>query len=1052
MTSELVPWRGHHVPVLSGEITRYTWNDVATWIRDANRYGYGYSNSLPYTTTYGNKPAEPIGNNFAGFVEGMLYRDGVVASVEGVRLRVFSQAPLLFQELNDGRGGDLFDDPSLDLLRRPWVGGTTSDLLSRALLFADFGGNAFIVNVGDELVVLRPDWVEIVLAKRMHNGYQVGWTQVGINYYEGGYQTGEPATFLRDEYAHFAPEPDPLASYRGMSWLTPIVREVQSDIGATDHGKAFWENAATPNVAVSLPKEITPQQFKDFVDKMDADHRGAINAYRTLYTAGGADVKVIGADMKQMDFTAFQGKLETRVANAGGVHPVLVGLSEGMQGSSLNAGNYQAAKRSTVDILFRRLWQNWCGSLQVLFPPPREAAKLWYDARDIPFLHEDQMDAAQIRQTNMATMASGIQAGFEPDSVVQAVVEDDPKLLKHTGLVSVQLLPPGAQDNNADGQVDGQDTQARALIEAFDIIDRAHFNPAEHPRNPKGTPGGGRFRSVAHRIADALEQWLNGDGHDDPLDGFSREQLRTTAKARGLEPRRGASAEEIKLLLLNDVRKGGGNGPDLPDAEPTPPKASPPGRARKQATSVFDLQVGDRILVEKNPGGGKWEEVPTHRIGAALVPPTELTITEISSLKDGRRGVRGTLPDGSTVLLLGSGKGFHRDERVFKLSASSPRKGTPAKAPRTMKLSTDPAVRDVQIENRIRETYRGLQKGPDSVGRDYVTLADIRDSLPDLSREEQDRILTKLALTPGVHVIPWDNYKGLTEREKAAALHIGGSDSHVIRFEDSSPRPLPSDVPDFNGDPETLRDALDLHKVDELKAMLRERGLPVSGRKRELVDRLVGSGPTGPSPSTATAPRVEGHAALAAPPHKLSELTAAGDPRADALWYRAGDNSLETSSGTVGAFEMNDQMRSRRLDPAMKARVTAIDSVMAESPLPEPILVYRGAAQLGGIKPGEAILEGRNLVGREFTDRAFVSTTTDADHASWFGGTVMRITVPKGTGAIRMADRAGTERDQQESEILLDRDLKYRITAQYGRGELEGPWGGAYVLDVEVVR
>lgn len=41
-------------------------------------------------------------------------------------------------------------------------------------------------------------------------------------------------------------------------------------------------------------------------------------------------------------------------------------------------------------------------------------------------------------------------------------------------------------------------------------------------------------------------------------------------------------------------------------------------------------------------------------------------------------------------------------------------------------------------------------------------------------------------------------------------------------------------------DPEAARDALDLKKVPELKAMLRDAGLPVGGRKRELVDRLVG--------------------------------------------------------------------------------------------------------------------------------------------------------------------------------------------------------------------
>ena len=100
--------------------------------------------------------------------------------------------------------------------------------------------------------------------------------------------------------------------------------------------------------------------------------------------------------------------------------------------------------------------------------------------------------------------------------------------------------------------------ETRALIWALDDISRRAWTAAEaarHPRNPRGTPGGGRFRSVAARIADALQAWLDGD-EDDPLDGFTREQLRLTARARGLPLRRGASTEEIKLALLNDVREG----------------------------------------------------------------------------------------------------------------------------------------------------------------------------------------------------------------------------------------------------------------------------------------------------------------------------------------------------------------------------------------------------------------------------------------------------------------------------------------------------------------
>jgi len=84
-------------------------------------------------------------------------------------------------------------------------------------------------------------------------------------------------------------------------------------------------------------------------------------------------------------------------------------------------------------------------------------------------------------------------------------------------------------------------------------------------------------------------------------------------------------------------------------------------------------------------------------------------------------------------------------------------------------------------EGKVRAAYDVLATRPGA----WVSLADLRDLLSQkgLSRAEQDRILTSLAVKPGVHVIPWDNFKALTARDRAAALHIGGNDSHAIRIE-----------------------------------------------------------------------------------------------------------------------------------------------------------------------------------------------------------------------------------------------------------------------------
>jgi len=431
------------------------------------------SNGMPdgWFTSYGKDPAEKISNTFLDYVIHGLFGNTVIASIERVRVGVFAEGTFQFQQIVKGRPGDLFGDTSLSILEHPWTGGTTGDLLARMLLDADFAGNSFWVELGGELVRLRPDWVEIVLHPRHVNRYgelvdehdedarEVSWVKLGYLYYEGGVQAGKkPAVFLPDQVAHFAPNPDPLATYRGMSWLTPVVREIQADTQATKHKLKFFENAATPNIAVKLPKEIAPAAFNEFVELMDARHKGVDHAYETLYTGGGADVTVIGADMRQLDFKITQGAGESRMAAAGGVHPAIAGLSEGLQGSSLNSGNFGAARRLVADVTARPLWRNAAGSLEVIVPPPpppggKGTSRLWVDTRDIAFLREDAKDAAEIVEIQARTITGLIREGLTPESAIAAVMAQNMSLLEHTGLVSVQLQRPGSDLRNKEAVV-----------------------------------------------------------------------------------------------------------------------------------------------------------------------------------------------------------------------------------------------------------------------------------------------------------------------------------------------------------------------------------------------------------------------------------------------------------------------------------------------------------------------------------------------------------------------------------------------------------------------
>jgi hypothetical protein len=145
--------------------------------------------------------------------------------------------------------------------------------------------------------------------------------------------------------------------------------------------------------------------------------------------------------MQQADFRGIQTLGETRVAYLSRVPAPLLGSSEGLAGSSLNAGNFAAARRMFADSWIFPTLQNLASTLAPLVQVPADA-ELWYDTRDMPVLREDAKDAAEIEQVKANTITALVKDGFSPESAIAAVMTQDMTQLVHTGLVSVQLQPP----------------------------------------------------------------------------------------------------------------------------------------------------------------------------------------------------------------------------------------------------------------------------------------------------------------------------------------------------------------------------------------------------------------------------------------------------------------------------------------------------------------------------------------------------------------------------------------------------------------------------------
>jgi phage portal protein BeeE len=464
----------------SSSLQRYSVDDYASWLGAFNFGGlqYGITGPSLIQTLADGEKAESIGHSFGQYADGAFSSSPVVFACTLLRTQVFSQARFLHQRMRNGRPGDLFPSAALGLLERPWLHGTTATLLAQMEIDVSLAGNFYGAEVESELVRLRPDWVNIILAPRMLRETQLGYKRVAYTYTEGGMLSGEtPVLLLPDEIVHYAPYPDPKANFMGMSWLTPAIREVISDKAATTHKLKFWENGATPNMVVRTDPTVVNSlgKFRDFVKAMDDQHKGLTNAYKTLYLAGAADATVVGSDFQQMDFRNVQGLSETRIAAAAGTHPVIVGLSEGMQGSALNAGNYAQARRRFADTTMQHLWTSAAAALEHLVPPPpsqfgREtegSTRLWFDKRGIPFLRDDSKDEAEILGQNANAIRTLVDGGFEAESVKAAIVNNDLSLLVHTGKTSVQLI------DNSGG--DEATRKAQAARDAVDVIRQVYL-------------------------------------------------------------------------------------------------------------------------------------------------------------------------------------------------------------------------------------------------------------------------------------------------------------------------------------------------------------------------------------------------------------------------------------------------------------------------------------------------------------------------------------------------------------------------------------------------
>lgn len=397
---------------------------------------------MPAMSNYDGMSAstERIDATFEQYVRAGYQANGIVFALNMTRLRYFSQAEFKFHDLT---AKNLYGTQALLGLEEPWPNGTTSDLLAKMIQHVDLAGNAFVVRRADRLEVLRPDWVQIALVEVVDPATGFAYDDVvGYVYSDDGWpsSSGDYQVYDVTQVAHWAPTPDPLAKYRGMSWLTPVVRDVNNDLSMGDYQDAYFRNNATPNAILKYQQKLDDATLDRIRKLWNARHSGADNAFKTALLDMGADYTVIGSDMTKAAFNELRAKGETRIASAAGVPPIVAGFSEGLAAATYS--NYAQALRAFADGTLAHLWISAAAALARLVDVPA-GSRLVVDKSGIDALRDSETDRALAAHTMAVAAGELIRTGFVPDTVFPALMGQDFSLLKHTGAIPTALYPDG---------------------------------------------------------------------------------------------------------------------------------------------------------------------------------------------------------------------------------------------------------------------------------------------------------------------------------------------------------------------------------------------------------------------------------------------------------------------------------------------------------------------------------------------------------------------------------------------------------------------------------
>jgi len=373
--------------------------------------------------------------------------------------RTFPEAPVLLEQMDtEGEYTQIPEHDFLTLMRKPNPFYSAPLLWMGTLISFTMDGNGYWIKIRSRAGKVVQTWY---CPHFLMEPKSLEWSDAFIDYYEYSPGNRSPIRLDPEDVVHFRYGIDPRNTRKGLSPMYPVLREVFTDLEASNFSAAMLRNLGIPGVVMS-PKEagmkVDAEAMKEkYMQKFGGDRRG-----EPYVATAPVDIEQLGFSAKDMDLSKLRNLSEERTCAMLGIPAAVVGFGTGLQQTKVGAtmkelrelayeNNIVPTQRLFGEDLKTQLLSDFVETTQL------DRYRVGFDIREVRVLQDDMNDRSKRTveeyQGGLITRAEGRETlgrqSTEADNIYlqKLTVTEVPSGGKSSALV------PGRNGRKTNGQI-----------------------------------------------------------------------------------------------------------------------------------------------------------------------------------------------------------------------------------------------------------------------------------------------------------------------------------------------------------------------------------------------------------------------------------------------------------------------------------------------------------------------------------------------------------------------------------------------------------------------